>query len=653
MRDRQKALISRLFLTPAGCLLAFVVPAACGQEAHAQAGLPYLADPGERDVASAPVPPTDPELPRIAPDLSLVQRSRPRGHPPRYFLDLWTTRRQALAAGGQAQARSILAEIVAGKQEAGWPNMFACGEALTRESAAALTAGRGAQALDLAQGAVDLAPDLPRAHLALAAAQWKHQGAFVRATGHVLRAGWKHLREPPLRRETLANVALAWASALAFSVALFSLAVLYRHVRTFSHDVQHLLASVGGRWLATVAAVALVLSPVVLGLGPLWAVLVWCGIMAWYFDVRERIGAVVAIAYLSALPFSLPPLLLLLEAPTSRSQQMYDATVDMLASDAVDALRAAEATAETRYTLGMRARWSGELEEASRLLAGAEELGANDPDLLTTLGNVRFWLGDANGAVDAYRRAIAHDADNAIAYFNLSRVYYAITEHQKAGEAFRRASSLDYEATESYAERAKKEGPGFVVSVGAARRLLGLPIEPGTLHRQAGLQLWQWVGGGARRFFFAFYGIATALLVILVGWLRRLVRPSAACGRCGQAACWRCNPELPDQHHCGQCYHAFVAADDIEAQVKIQKEIEVRRYQARTRRVRGILAVLLVGSPDLLRGESLRGLLSMATAGTLFLLLCGAMGWLPMPVHSLAGFEWITATLQGSLLAVV
>lgn len=615
--------------------------------------MPYLAEP--TDESPAPVAPAamQPQLPHVSPDLSLVQRNRPRGYPPSHFADLWAARRRALAAGDAARARTLLTQLVVEKAEAGWPNMFAVGEALIRESRAAHRAAKTSLAVELGEAAVQVAPDLPQTHLALADVLWNKGGAYGQATAQLFSAGWLHLREPPLRRALFGNVTVAAMIALLIAAVLFSFAVLYRHVRMLSHDLHHVLVSVGGRWLAHVVAVALVFSPLIFGLGPLWALLAWAGLLAFYFDARERIGAVLALAYASALPLLLSWMLLYVEAPASRSQRLYDAARDMMATEAAAALESGDSSAEARYVLGMRARWSGDLAQASQLLAAAAERGARDPELFVVLGNVRFWLADAAGAVEAYRRAIASDPDDAIAYFNLSRVYYALTEHQKAGEAFRHASAIDYEAIEAYSEQAKKEGPGFVVSPAAARRLLAQSVEPTSLHEQAGMQLWQWVGGATRPLFFTFYGIATTMLVILLGWLRRLLVPSRPCQRCGQAACRRCNPELPDQHQCGQCYHAFVADDDVDAQVKIQKEIEVRRYQARTRRVRQVSAVLLVGMPQVIRGDTVWGLIWTTVTCTLGILLCGALGWLPVPVLGLAGGEALARVVVGVALAIV
>jgi hypothetical protein len=606
----------------------------------AQAGIPYIApadevfdrtpEPSPRSAPPEPAAPIGPSHTAPSPATSPLRW----GKPVEFFLDLWTRHRAALAAGNTREALSLLNEVVVAKRASGWPDHFAFGEALARESAMLRRDKAHDLALAVASAAVEIAPHRPSSHWAMAWAQLGASGHILGGLVSLWRATTLWIVDPALRRMQFGCFGLALAVGLLSAVSAFAAAAVYRHARQLGHDILHLLPRFATRVQAGVIAATLLILPVICRLGFTWIVMFWLVLLGLYFDLHERVGAALSLAVLAGLPLMLPGLIHFLAYPGSRAHQTYLVARDMGAGDAARMLAArADPTADETYALGLRARWSGDLPNAAVFFKKALADGANDAELWTSLGNMRFWLGDPDGAIQCYDKAIARNPHDYVAYFDESRVYYSKAEQQKAGEAHRHAAAIDYTETESFAEQAKRAQAGFLVDEEVPSRLLGARAESTAFEADAADQIWAWFANGTPRVFSAAYALLAVVVVLLCSVLRTLMFPAGTCVRCGRPSCQRCSPELPEaRDHCGDCYHAFVAEDPVEPQVRIQKELEARRYQARDARVRQVMMFLLAGTGHLVRGATWRGLAFVTAFATCLILLLSATGVLFDPV---------------------
>ncbi|MBI5509162.1 MAG: tetratricopeptide repeat protein [Deltaproteobacteria bacterium] len=619
--------------------------------AQAQAGIPYAAPPDEGDTEEAATPAADDATKgeaklessvatEPAAPVPSVDTAPPPPPPPTdtVIAQLWETRRLALAAGSLQGADAALRELVVVKDQAGWPNIFAYGEALARESEQATTKGNVGRGVELAQAAVLVAPDLPQPHVVLARALWAQGDHVLAAVSAGLDGYLETWIEAPYLRARLGLVLNASVAVVVLATLLFALMALYRHARMMVHDFHHLLPHGATRLQSGLFGVLFLLTPLFFRIGILPTLVAWIALMGLYYERRERIAALVLLLALAGAAVLLPRVTSLMSYSGTRSEAIYLATRDMLAEDAALRLEAStDPRAEDLYALGLRARWKGDLRRAVDLLSRAERVGASDARLYVDLGNLKYLLGDKQAAIAYYNRALSVDADSVVALFNMSRVYYSLAEQQKAGEAHRRATAVDYELVEAFARDAKRVGPTYLVNAGVPRSLLVVPQPADALHERAVSQLWLWFASrSVPRFVFATGALAALLLLAVMAWLRGAAKPSVACPRCGMAACKRCNPEMPDQKQCGQCYHAFVVREGVDPQSRIRKEIEVHRHQARTLRVRQVLSLTLTGTAQLAGGAALRGisLFALFAAGVLGLVL--ALDLVPTPAPVMA-----------------
>ncbi len=622
-------------------VIIFALGALGARPVLAQAGIPYLAEPDAKaeDSRAREAPPP----PRIA-----APRSSPEpitGKPLSFFIGLWSNRRAAMQRGDHETARKLLTEFVEAKRQAGWPSFFAYGDALAIEAERSLAQGAAERGRKLARAAVAIAPNRPHPHFALARAELAAGGgpiAALRACYHGVRL---RFGEPFYLRIGIGNVLMALAAATAFVTSFLALVVIYRHGRSLFHDLRHLLPRAALPAQVVVLGSTLVLLPVFFRYGIVISAVFWLVLFAIYFDLRERLGAAVLLGLLAGFALGLPYLLSHLGYAGSRAQDIYLTVRDAGAQSAAERVRARQYLGpEELYALGLRARWSGKIEEARTWLDRASAI-MPDRDLFITAGNVRYLAGDRAGAVAAYEQALAINPDDLVALFNLSRVYYATTEHHKAGELQRRAMSLDLDRVEALNEQAKRARGIYLVDPGVPRRLLDVPLELGSNYWRTVEQLWRFVAHKTERTTFAATAIASIFLIFLLGVSRKVVRPASRCPRCGEAACQRCHPKLNDQSQCGACYRAFIDHTGVDPGECIKQEIKAHRHRARAARARQILSLILAGSCQMLRGAFLPGVLLMIGFLTSALILLWALGVLPELAPRESGPHWFTVGL--------
>ncbi|MBN1961897.1 MAG: tetratricopeptide repeat protein [Deltaproteobacteria bacterium] len=634
----------------------------------AQAGIPYLVKPKKEspDISSQQKPSVIPapnnitddtiEAPsHILPPAKTNKTLTPepnQGKSPSFFADLWSRRRAALSRGDYREATRILVSIINAKNASGWPDFFTYGIALVQEAKRSLASGQPNKAINIAKGATLLAPHLPATHFIYGQAAWaSSEGSFTDVITSYLQGLYITISEPPLIRIHLGNFFLSLSTAILLVAGVLTIISLYRYSRLFFHDLQHILPRSAFRIHRVLLGLLLLLAPILLRLGILWVIVIWLSLFSIYYEVRERVGVVVLLAAIAGVAFLLPWLISHLNYADSRSQDVYLTVRDIGAEAAANRVRLLKNVGpDELYALGLRAKWSGEIAEACGWLDRAATAIA-DEDLWVTTGNARCLSGDRQGAIVAYKKALQLNSENLAAWFNLSRVYYAMTEHQKAGEAQRQAMSLDLERVEKLADQAKRASGIFLVEANVPRRLLAMSFESGPEHYQAVAQIWQYLGGKTKRLAFGVAALAGCCIVLILGIMRQILRPAKLCPRCGMAACHHCHHELPDQRQCGQCYYVFVALEHVDPRQCIRKEIQVHRYRDRQTRIRQFLSVLLAGCGQILRGAFPFGIALMVGYLTFAILLLQAFGFLPTIVTADGGPYWFWIGL--ALLAMI
>jgi len=609
-------------------------PSAAPAQPAPPAAAPSLPATSSSGTLALPPPPPPP-----APTADLARRILPVSTTQAQLMALWADRRAAVREADPARAERAAAALLAARRELGIENLFGMAAAELRESRRALAANGSARAVAHAELAVELAPDLPDAHLALSRARLAHSpgnlGPVLSALSDAVAAA---VRDPQTSRAFVADVLGAGlAAAFAASIAV-TVVLLLRHLRRFLHDLQHVPLVGAAGVQASFLALVLLASPILFGAGAFVLAALAALVSFAYQSRRERVVTVVAVAALAALPWV---------AGQGARATWWTGTlaeeVDRLErgapSDAEVAALAARAAsspdpAPLYAALGRHFKRRGKLPEARRWYAAATEADPHAPELLVNDGNVLLLQGDLEGAKAAYLAATDRAAGDltvlSAAHYNLSKLYLR---------------SSDMEKSAASREKAEREGEAFLRKYGsdddfsANRYVVDVPVKAARLDAMAraaadvdGVRVWaesRVAGALPGRLLVPGAGLVIGLLAILAFVARRL-SPARACERCGGAACRRCDRNAAAM--CGACINVFTRRGVVDARDRLRKESEVRRHERLARLSTRALALVGGGVGQLWSGRPVLGALLLA--GMAFLVTVAALwrGLLPPPL---------------------
>jgi hypothetical protein len=159
--------------------------------------------------------------------------------------------------------------------------------------------------------------------------------------------------------------------------------------------------------------------------------------------------------------------------------------------------------------------------------------------------------------------------------------------------------------------------------------------------REVLASLWTSMGGAGppREFPYLAGGMLGVLLLLLL--LQGKLSLSRGCVRCGRPACRRCNAELKDDSVCGQCFHAFIHKEQVDAKVRLSKEIEVRQFKRRRESIARAITFVLPGAGQLIKDRPLRGALVLAVVCCVGVELLASDGVMRSPMALAAGTPWL------------
>lgn len=407
---------------------------------HAEAAVPQGESAGSPDVAAAsgaPVPVAQGDGPASpTPSLDAAPEAPPaswaaselRGEDP-LRAALW----RAFAQPGP------LRERVERLQRAG---LAAGVEDLDGPARALLLEPAFGTALERAELAVELAPHLPAAQAALAAAHldaWQLGHAF-RVGREALLVAWDHL-EARLWLEANAAAAL-FAASLGAALGFLGLAAFAAFPR-FRRDLARLREIPGPS--AAALALALVLLPVALGEGLAGLGL---GLMCFALVNGSAWRRLATLAAALLLVAALYPLL------ERRTESFAALALDPIAraawatergtpaaSELARVMRAAEGDPLAARAFALLLARQGELDEAARRFA-ALRLEHGAPDLIANSAAVSLLRGDVEHAIRLYEQAVG-SSRSAVLRFNLAQAYGRAIRFDAQDLALSEAQSLD------------------------------------------------------------------------------------------------------------------------------------------------------------------------------------------------------------------
>jgi len=576
----------------------------------------------------------------------------------------WALRREYLRDRDDRRAEDEERKVRQIKDDLALENLFAIGAALVRESHDALAADSPALALKLCNLAVDLAPALRDAHTCVARAVLADDPTSVRvAASETVNAARAAISDPRESRAFLANTGSVIFAGVLAAAAAFALLLFLRYARFYAHDVFHLFPAGARRWQTTLLAAVLIAAPILLRLGiapVFFAILVACAL---YATTAEVVVSLLLLACVAAAPVAAGALgrLAAFGGPASDAYLVEhgEGTPPQIARLAARLSRG-KPEMPVAFVLAHKAKREGDLAEAEALYEKAIEAAPADAPshalavLHNNLGNVYFLARDPQKAEREYQQAIDLAEGLAAPHFNLSRALgdRGTSGLDKVQAEQARALELDRAAVEDFT------GGQLGASRKANKLVMDLPLDASMLDvlldREASVagpiadEARILLGGKSSQAL----AIGTAILVLLLHLVRRKVRPSSRCERCGREVCKRCDADArPNEALCAQCVNVFVRRTGVDPAERARKEVAVERYQRR-RTILVRLSNVLSGAGHVLRGHPVRGLLFLLVTGCLVMSVVFFRGvaHAPNPVRSGLSMFRVGMTVAAFLL---
>lgn len=476
-------------------------------------------------------------------------------------------------------------------------------------------------------------PELPSTYFLAARWRWESRD-YLRAFTSYLAGWWVSFHFEPTRW-MLAAASVGWL-VLTLGWALF-LAVIYQdlvYLPRIAHDGWELGRLVFSSPNAAVFAVAILLAPLLVGLGPMWLVAyIFC--LSWaYMGVNQRVAAVVTCLLLALIM----PSVAVWQDAMLRWPSLQDRMVNLFEERRIDfpTLREVaelepqmKSESSFHVLFGELSRMHGEADVARVEFQRASLAGDGNVVSLIFLGNMSLEDGDVQLAIQQYNQAIEKDPSAALAYRNLSFAYDQSRRFQDGDAARNTAKQIAGEGWEGLGIpgrdpriRYPRLGRDDVAAMIAAAPP-DVRLKPG-----ARGSVDQFVDQlkTPESFIFLVAGLlGVVVLLVRSQWMWT----AHMCSKCGRLFCPRCKTATESDALCSQCISVFLKRDVMAQDQQAAKQVGIRRWQIASAAIRRVAGVLIPGSHDLLGGHPWLGLITGFFA---WLLLSGAVIWVPMVI---------------------
>lgn len=476
--------------------------------------------------------------------------------------------------------------------------------------------------------AVALSPDLPIAHMSLAASHWR-AGEYRECISRVFSSLLAIPRHLEASIWLVGSLLLMLSTVFVCGSMAFVLAVGASGFARASHDLGDLLSKRTPGFARAALLCAVVGLPVALGEGLLGLLLGVFGIGVVYGGSRHR--AVLAMAAVLLL-LGLYPILKL--AGTALAALDADPVATASLAVARDNAGAAQITllheAELQgdvlaaRMLAVLALRQGDRAEAQERYTRLFEQEAADPMVLTALGNMAFREGRIDVAIGYYEKAQAVE-ESAVLMFDLSQAYARAFRMEEFELTMQRAQAL---GQETVAVLSSFGDPDLVAD-------LVVPIAPirdrmlTAADGQAFVDSAVAILAPGRLGETPFHLAGGFMLVLFVGsLLTSRFQHAGGCARCGRRICARCDDSMWSADLCDACHHLFNRPQGTDPQLRMARLQALRSREIRIEKVATTASVLVPGVSGLLAKRpdlSFVSLLFFVSAVVLFVWRNGAV----------------------------
>lgn len=532
------------------------------------------------------------------------------------FQETWFARKKALTAGETRSANEALDKIYQEKLNMGLRNLFLYSASLVREGEAIFKRGDAKGGIEVVERAIALSPDLPSAYFSAFGLSLRNLD-IGGAIFNLLRGVKAIPRSFFYTLSFLGNALFYTLGALLLSFALYTLILVLKYAKLFSHDVGDLFPGNPPRVATFSLGFIILLLPLLLGVGPLWLI-AWCILLIFpYCNRGEKAVSLVFFLFLISSPEIL---------------RMVSSFLSSAPSGLVNELAQ---TREGDWDVGMEEslkKWTNDNPGDSEVLLSVGLISKKKGDLRTALeyydkalvrpgrsveiearlrvnkGNVLMGLGDLDGAIREYKKSIEILPGLASAHYNLGQVYMKKGMIEGEGE-LRMSKELDPELTAFYTELYAPNLNRLLIDEEVPVDVLVLRfLSPTHEKEQIMNDLFVGVMKGVRVEKVPLVGGCLIFLSLVLSAFLRKFGLARSCEKCGRPTCVRCTEGVKTEF-CPQCYEIYVNRVGTDTNLRVKKESEIRRYLGRWIYISRFFSFILPGSGQMIRGDAVQGII--------------------------------------------
>lgn len=520
-------------------------------------------------------------------------------------------------ASARAALKALMAEVGATALEP-----YAMG--FIRASRAHDKAGDATGSIELAQAAIELAPELPSAHFGLALA---YASADPSEVGRWLSAfqvaAGKALADPRFLRPFVADLGSGLLYALVATAIAVTAVLFIRRARYFFYDVHWFFPRVVARWQSVAVGVLIVLSPFVFGLGLVPTLLVLFAASTLYMTLPERAVTAVAIGLVGLVPLLAAVLVEATAFAGTPAERVWELDqggpgAEVRAQELTRKAAEGQAAFAELAALGSFELRRGKLDLAMGHLRSALDRSNDEPSATNNLAVAMMLSGDLENPRTLLPNAAKADADFAAPLYNSWRLAQrrhavlgdlAAAEVDEGNAALSEAKLRDPALGSRYDPPAEKLLANQVMLLAPTPRdrileLARLPDADTRVQSQLTLTLL----GDVPEVIAPFYPLVAALLLLGLGFLSMAVEAARACNKCGRPVSRREDKDLsPASQMCTQCINVFARKGVVPPSLKVRKQVEVARYQQTMGRASFVFGLLCSGMGHVFAGWPVRG----------------------------------------------
>lgn len=457
--------------------------------------------------------------------------------------------------------------------------------------------------------AIEMNPHLWPAYTGLASVR-RNQGAGFRQYFNLNIKGATEAFTP--RNSFFFMEAILWwlqniYRGIQLAIILLTLLVCTRRIPTFLMTLQHSLGQKFPHSFASVFAMGLLVSPLLLGAHPFLAALLYLVLFMPFLASKERTAAYIAIGL--AILLALLNLMVANVNHARANKQLEAHLTQFVVGDLDDRIQYLENNTGTEelknrsyLTLGLLYKSNRNLTAAFSYFSKIPVTSDFWPEAQVNLGNLRFSAKEYQEAIEYYRKATGPRPEMFTALFNLALANSRLGDHREAENLKEQAARVD----ESY-ERRTAVYENLQVADPLDAHAAYWPRMLGALRGGENSPTDRWY----TKTDFVLPLILT-ILILLLALLhvsqRNPVLIALSCTKCGRIFF---PSDSPNNKWCNQCVSIYIRKEDLPSEAKMKKVDDVARYAKRRRWLNRCLQLLIPGAKALNHGHPIGGWITL------------------------------------------